>query len=132
MAAWPIQFLKGSRPGKRPHLPDVQTNDDKRRLYEKEKHPERSFQPKSKEMWLMSMRIQTIWLLLLTRLSQRIIQLCKIRILKISVMRKRMMRLLRNSSLSRQKQKTAFTLLQQKNKIIKFYTNKIVLKSLIA
>jgi hypothetical protein len=48
------------------------------------------------------------------------------------VMRKRMIRLLRNSSLSRQKQKTAFTLLQQKNKIIKFYTNKIVLKSLIA
>ena len=50
MAAWPIRYLKGSRPGKRPHLPDVQTNDDKRRLYEKEKHPERSFQPKSKEI----------------------------------------------------------------------------------
>ena len=132
MATWQIRFSKGARPGKRPHLPDVQKNYDKRWSYEKEKHPERSFQPKSKEMWLMSMRIQTIWLLLLTRLSQRIIQLCKIRILKISVMRKRMIRLLRNSSLSRQKQKTAFTLLQQKNKIIKFYTNKIVLKSLIA
>ena len=50
MAAWPIRFLKGSRPGKRPNLPDVQTNDDKRRLYEKEKHPERSFQAKSREM----------------------------------------------------------------------------------
>ena len=44
-----------------------------------------------------------------------------------------MMRLLRNSSLSRQKQKTVFTLpnLQQKNKIIKFDTNKIVVKSFI-
>ena len=50
MAAWPIRFLKGSRQGIRPHLPDVQINDDKRRSYEKEKHPERSFQPKSKEM----------------------------------------------------------------------------------
>ena len=50
MAAWPIRFLKGSRPGKRPHLLNVQPNDDKRQLYEKEKHQERSFQPKSKEM----------------------------------------------------------------------------------
>jgi hypothetical protein len=49
-AAWPIRFLKGSRPGKRPQLLNVQTNDDKRQLYEKEKHQERSFQPKSKEM----------------------------------------------------------------------------------
>ena len=33
---------------------DVQTNDDKRRLYEKEKRPKRSFQPKWKESrdWL--------------------------------------------------------------------------------
>ena len=50
MAAWPIRFLNGSRPGKRPHLLNVQPNDDKRQLYEKEKHPEHSFQPKSKEM----------------------------------------------------------------------------------
>ena len=50
MAAWPIRFSKGARPGKQPHLPDVQTNDDKRRLYEKEKSPERSFQPKWKEI----------------------------------------------------------------------------------
>ena len=70
MATWPIWSWKDARPGKRPHLPDVQTNDDKRRLYEKEKCPERSFQPKSKEMWLMSMRIQTIWRLLLMRISQ--------------------------------------------------------------
>jgi hypothetical protein len=69
MAACPIQFSKGARPGKRPHLPGVQTNDYKR--------------------------------------------------------------LLRNSSLSRQKQKTVFTLPQQKNKIIIFDTNKIVLKSFI-
>ena len=50
MAAWPIRFLKGTRQGKRSHMPNVQTNDDKKRSYEKEKHPERSFQPKSKEM----------------------------------------------------------------------------------
>ena len=49
------------------------------------------------------------------------------------VLRKRMMRVLSNSSLSRHKQKTGLTLpnLQQKNKIIKFDTNKIVLKSFI-
>ena len=41
---------KGARPEKRPHLPGVQTNDDKRLLCEKEQHPERSFQPKWKEM----------------------------------------------------------------------------------
>ena len=43
------------------------------------------------------------------------------------------MRVLSNSSLSRHKQKTGLTLpnLQQKNKIIKFDTNKIVLKSFI-
>ena len=54
MAAWPILFSKGARPGKRQHLPDVQTNDDKKRLHEKEKHTERSFQPKWKESrdWL--------------------------------------------------------------------------------
>ena len=36
MAAWPIGFSKGTRPGKRPHLQDVQANENKRRLYEKQ------------------------------------------------------------------------------------------------
>jgi hypothetical protein len=36
MATWPIRFSKGARPGKWPRLLDVQTNDDKWRLYEKD------------------------------------------------------------------------------------------------
>ena len=47
-------IFKSARPGKRPHLPDVQTNDDKRRLCKREKRPELSVQPKWKESrgWL--------------------------------------------------------------------------------
>ena len=42
-------IFKSARPGKWPHLPNGQTNDDKRRLCKREKRPERSVQPKWKE-----------------------------------------------------------------------------------
>ena len=44
MATWPIRFSKGARPGKWPHLLDVQTNDDKWRLYEKDDETIEEFQ----------------------------------------------------------------------------------------
>jgi len=53
MAAWPIRFSTGARPGKRPHAPDLNWEDTKRKndrqFYEKEKCPEWKFQNKWQE-----------------------------------------------------------------------------------
>ena len=47
MAAWPIRFSTGARPGKWLHAPDLNGEDTKRKndrqFYEKEKHPEWKF-----------------------------------------------------------------------------------------
>jgi hypothetical protein len=37
MAAWPIRFLTGARPGKRPHAPDLNGEDTKRNMLQKNK-----------------------------------------------------------------------------------------------
>jgi hypothetical protein len=53
MAAWPIRFSTGTRQGKRPHAPDLNGEDTKRKndrqFYEKEKRPEWKFQNKWQE-----------------------------------------------------------------------------------
>ena len=53
MAAWPIRFSTGTRQGKRPHAPDLNGEDTKRKndrqFYEKEKRPELKFQNKWQE-----------------------------------------------------------------------------------